>query len=371
MLAHELRNPLAPISSSASVLGLLFADEPRVRQTSAIISRQVGHMTRLIDDLLDVSRVTRGLISLNVEPLDLRDIVSGALDQTRPLIDEKRQQVQIDMPAAPVHVAGDRTRLVQVVANILNNAAKYTPESGTIDVALDVAEQAAQLVVQDNGAGMPPELVPNVFDLFTQGARTLARSQGGLGLGLTLVKRLVELHGGDVMAYSEGINQGSRITVHLPYRERPDTTAADDGDERQACSESKPAATRAPLNLMVVDDNQDAADTMAAWLHTQGYLVTVEYGSERALQRAAAAPPDAMLIDIGLPGMDGYELAQRLQALPQTAAVKLIAVTGYGQARDRDQAQTAGFACHLVKPVDAAALNDALAGLVPDQPATT
>ncbi len=353
MLAHELRNPLAPISSSASLLSMQFRDEPRICQTTTIISRQVRHMSRLIDDLLDVSRVTRGLVKLKLGVVDFRDIVCGALDQARPLILEKGHQVEVVLPDRPVHVRGDQTRLVQSVANILNNAAKYTQKAGRIALRLEAQDGRMLLTVSDNGSGMPPELVPNVFDLFTQGARTLARSQGGLGLGLTLVKRLVELHEGEVGAASLGVGQGSSFTLALPCVDAaPDAVGAGAGPQ-----EAVEAATLArPLRLVLVDDNADAADSLSTLLNVQGYHTAVEYDARSGLRRARSERPDAMLVDIGLPDIDGYQLAQQLRAMPETSGTVLVAITGYGQAKDRERAIAAGFAHHLVKPVDMTAL---------------
>jgi CheY-like chemotaxis protein/two-component sensor histidine kinase len=351
MLAHELRNPLAPISSSASLLSMQFKDEPRIRQTSTIISRQVRHMSRLIDDLLDVSRVTRGLVKLKLGVVDFRDIVSGALDQARPLVEEKGHEVQLALPPGPVYVRGDQTRLVQSVTNILNNAAKYTQKGGRIALALDFDGERMRLTVSDNGSGMPAELLPNVFDLFTQGARTLARSQGGLGLGLTLVKRLVELHEGEVSAHSDGVGMGSSFTLTLPTVDaRLDTSAGGPLDETQGAQLDR------PLRLVLVDDNADAADSLSQLLSVQGYRTAVEYDARSALRRARVERPDAMLVDIGLPDIDGYHLAEQLRAMPETRDTVLVAITGYGQARDRERAIEAGFAHHLVKPVDMTAL---------------
>lgn len=352
MLAHELRNPLAPISSSASLLSMQFANEPRICQTSSIISRQVKHMSRLIDDLLDVSRVTRGLVKLKLATVDFRDVVTGALDQTRPLVLEKSHQVQVELPDTPVHVRGDQTRLVQSVANIVNNAAKYTQKGGQLALSLQAQDGRMVLRVRDNGSGMPPELVPNVFDLFTQGARTLARSQGGLGLGLTLVKRLVDLHEGDVAAHSDGVGFGSTFTLTLPCV----TGACDGVDGQPGAPDVVRATLQRKLKVLIVDDNSDAADSLATLLQVQGHATSVEYDAQSALRRARVERPDVMLIDIGLPDVDGYQLAQELRSLPETAATVPVAVTGYGQARDRERALQAGFAHHLVKPVDMTAL---------------
>ncbi|MFC5462576.1 GAF domain-containing protein [Massilia niabensis] len=359
MLAHELRNPLAPISSSAALLSIQFREEPRVRQASAIISRQVRHMSRLIDDLLDVSRVTRGLVTLQVSEVDMNEVVRSALDQNRPLIEEKSHRVELELPPQALMVQGDATRLIQAVANILNNAAKYTPPAGTIKVRLEmvegvrdgVQEKCARLQVRDNGSGMPPELLPSVFELFTQGARTLARSQGGLGLGLALVRKLVELHGGTVAAHSDGVGLGSLFTIALPCG----------GEAGGACGHPAlphgvEAAAYRPLRVIIVDDNEDAADSLAMLLRAQGHTVLVEYDASAALRRATAERPDAMVVDIGLPDMDGYQLAALLRRQPETRGAVLIAATGYGLARDRERALAAGFAHHLVKPVDMAAL---------------
>jgi signal transduction histidine kinase/ActR/RegA family two-component response regulator len=352
MLAHELRNPLAPISSSASLLSMQFSAEPRICQTSSIISRQVKHMSRLIDDLLDVSRVTRGLVKLKLATVDFREVVTGALDQTRPLVLEKAHQVRVELPETPVWVRGDHTRLVQSVANIVNNAAKYTQKGGQLVLALEAVDGSMVLRVRDNGSGMPPDLVPSVFDLFTQGARTLARSQGGLGLGLTLVKRLIDLHEGEVAAHSDGVGLGSTFTLTLPC-----VTGACDGGDMQPCDpEAARAVLQRKLRVLIVDDNSDAADSLANLLQVQGHATSVEYDAESALRRARAERPDVMLIDIGLPDVDGYQLASALRSLPETAATVPVAVTGYGQAKDRERALQAGFAHHLVKPVDMTAL---------------
>jgi signal transduction histidine kinase/ActR/RegA family two-component response regulator len=350
MLAHELRNPLAPISSSAALLNIQFRDEPRIRQASAIIGRQVKHMSRLIDDLLDVSRVTRGLVTLQVDEVDLCEVVRSALDQARPLIDELSHRVELDLPQCPVQVCGDATRLVQAVANILNNAAKYTPPAGTIRIALALEDGRARLQVRDNGSGMPPDLLPGVFELFTQGARTLARSQGGLGLGLALVKKLVEMHGGAVAAHSDGVGLGSVFTIELPCAQAESDAGAD------GAAVQMDAAAYRPLRVIVVDDNEDAADSLATLLRAQGHTVAVDYTASAALRRARREAPDAMVVDIGLPDMDGYRLGALLRAEPATRNAVLIAATGYGGEQDRARARAAGFSHHLVKPVDMAAL---------------
>ncbi|MFC5476677.1 hybrid sensor histidine kinase/response regulator [Massilia suwonensis] len=350
MLAHELRNPLAPISSSAALLNIQFRDEPRIRQASAIIGRQVKHMSRLIDDLLDVSRVTRGLVTLQVDEVDLCEVVRSALDQARPLIDEKSHRVDLVLPGGPVRVRGDATRLIQVVVNILNNAAKYTPPAGTIRITLTVGTGRACIEVRDNGSGMPADLLPTVFEPFSQGARTLARSQGGLGLGLALVKKLVEMHGGEARAASEGVGLGSTFTIELPCPQ-----CEGDASSAGAARPADAAAFR-PLRVIVVDDNEDAADSLATLLRVQGHVVAVDYTARAALERATRELPDAMVVDIGLPDMDGFQLGALLRAQPGLHDAVLIAATGYGGEQDRARAREAGFAHHLVKPVDMGAL---------------
>lgn len=259
--------------------------------------------------------------------------------------------MELALPPGPVYVRGDQTRLVQSVANILNNAAKYTPKAGRIALALEAGEGRMRLTVSDNGSGMPPELLPNVFDLFTQGARTLARSQGGLGLGLTLVKRLVELHQGEVSAHSDGVGRGSSFTLALPC-----VDAVPETGNGGAPAQEQGLRLERPLRLVLVDDNADAADSLSTLLGVQGYSTAVEYDARSALRRARAERPDAMLVDIGLPDIDGYHLAEQLRAMPETRDTVLVAITGYGQARDRERAIEAGFAHHLVKPVDMTAL---------------
>jgi PAS domain S-box-containing protein len=361
MLAHELRNPLAPISAAADLLRIGRLDEARVRQSSAIIGRQVRHMTSLVDDLLDVSRVTRGLVTLTRAPVSARTIVDEAVEQVRPMFEARRQTLGIDIAAADAQVLGDKARLVQVLANLLNNAAKYTPEERRIDVAarVDAARGRLLLTVSDEGIGIEPELTGHVFDLFTQAQRSVDRAQGGLGLGLALVKNLVELHGGTVACTSAGLGRGSTFEVALPL------LAPTSGEATPGAARVEPAMTgggRRPLRVLVVDDNVDAAATLGMLLEATGHVVEVEHDSHRALERARQQRPDVALLDIGLPEMDGNELARRLRADPQTGAIVLVAVTGYGQEQDRRAAFEAGFDHHLVKPVDM----DELARLLAD-----
>lgn len=361
MLAHELRNPLAPITAAAELLRLAYENEPRIQKTSQTIRRQVTHMSRLVDDLLDVSRVTRGLATLNLGIVDFRAIVCGALDQVQSLIDQKHHRVSIQMPDEPVYVNGDETRLIQTVANILNNAAKYTPESGCIEIRLKTTEAELNLHVKDNGTGISADLLPDIFDLFTQGTRSLARSQGGLGLGLALVKKLVQLHGGSVTAHSAGNGNGSEFVISLPCAAPASCEPCTDDNALDDTHSNRLAVRSSGLHLTVVDDNVDAADILASVLRAQGHTVAVHYTPEDVLDQAASHVPHAFLIDIGLPNMDGYQLVRHLRALPHLANAKFVAVTGYGQAQDRERSKAAGFAHHLVKPVDMAALVELLA----------
>jgi PAS domain S-box-containing protein len=355
MLAHELRNPLAPISAAAEVLETFALDEKLTRRTSRIISRQVKHMTALVDDLLDVSRVTRGLVTINKNPLDLKSVVYNAVEQVRPFIEAQRHHLLFDLAAETAYVLGDQKRLVQIVTNLLNNAAKYTPEGGEIHVRLKVNGDTLELSIEDNGIGIPAGLQPHVFDLFTQADRTSDRTQGGLGIGLALVKNLTELHGGKIGCFSGGKDKGSQFTVFLP-RHFVAQNAAMHPRERlpEAVRSSK------PLRILVVDDNADAAQMLALYLGGLGHHVFIESSSKRALACAKLEKPDVCILDIGLPEMDGNELAHRLRMEQETAQALLIAITGYGQEQDRHKAFAAGFDRHLVKPVDAGMLGKLL-----------
>jgi PAS domain S-box-containing protein len=350
MLAHELRNPLAPISAAASLLQLGTLDEARLRTTSQVIARQARHMTRLVDDLLDVSRVTRGLIRIDTAALDLHDVVAEAVEQVAPLIGGRRHRLDLRLSAEPVMVAGDRKRLVQLLANLLNNAAKFTPEGGRLEVTTEAAGPHVRLEVADDGIGMTPDMAEHAFDLFSQAERSADRASGGLGLGLALVRSLAALHGGTASCRSDGPGRGSTFTVCLPRLTDGRT------GEPEAAAGTAPAAPHGGLHILVVDDNVDAAATLAMLLDTMGHRVAVEHGPHAALERALRDAPQVCLLDIGLPGMDGNELARRLRAHPATARAVLVALSGYGQPADRARALAAGFDHYLVKPVDAAQL---------------
>ncbi|MFC5510354.1 PAS domain-containing protein [Massilia jejuensis] len=350
MLAHELRNPLAPIAAAAQVLQTPALDAKLAKRTSQIISRQVKHMTALVNDLLDVSRVTRGLVTITKEPLDLKSVVYGAVEQVRPFIETQRHHLLFDLAAEKAYVLGDRERLVQIIANLLNNAAKYTSPGGEIGLMLEVNTDALVLSIEDNGIGMPAELQPHVFELFTQAERTADRTQGGLGIGLALVKNLAELHGGTISCFSEGKDRGSRFTLRLPRHHVENGAAAEGpGDTRQ------PAPSKQPLRTLVVDDNEDAAQMLALYLESLGHQVSIEHSSRAAIDRARLERPDVYILDIGLPDMDGNELARCLRQ-EETGHALLVAVTGYGQEHDRLKTTAAGFDQHLVKPVDLAKL---------------
>ena len=354
MLAHELRNPLAPIASAAQILSLGL-DAERTRQAAAIIGRQARHMDGLIEDLLDVSRVTRGKISLELAPLDMRDVVAGAIEQTRPLVEKHRHSLSVALSPAQTLVRGDRKRLVQVLTNVIGNAAKYTPDGGRIEVALAAEAEELVLTVRDNGIGMTPDLLDDAFSLFSQGQRGLDRSQGGLGIGLALVRSLLALHGGSIVADSAGPGQGSRFVLRLP---RSDDAGAEGIVTCAPVRERTPGET---LRVAVVDDNDDAAATLAMCLERLGHEVRAFHSAVQALDQLPGWAPDVCLLDIGMPDMDGYALATRLRAGAGLERSVFLAVTGYGQDSDRQAAARAGFDDLLVKPVDLALLQERLA----------
>lgn len=353
MLAHELRNPLAPISAGAEILKRSAATDKSTSQAALIIARQAEHMTRLIDDLLDVSRVNRGFIELHNETLELGDIVDDAVEQVGPLIARKTQQLTLDVSPEPCRVKGDRKRLVQVVANLLNNAAKYTPVGGRISLIVGGTKDLVMLAVTDNGIGMAPDLLARAFDLFAQGERASDRADGGLGLGLALVKKLVGLHGGTVTAESDGLGRGSTLTLELPR-------VAGDAARRDGEAAAVIAPIPAGARCLVVDDNKDAAHMLSMYLEASGFEVTIAYTGEQGLLAACENPPAFCLLDIGLPDIDGNELVRRLRSLPEAASAVMIAISGYGRAEDRDRSTAAGFDHYFVKPVDIAALRELL-----------
>ncbi len=349
MLAHELRNPLAPIRNAAHILGLLNLPDPRVQWVRKMVEQNVVHLSRLVDDLLEVSRIVRGKIPLKPEVVELAEIVDQALETVRPQIENGGHRLDVHMPGSAVRFLGDPVRLAQVLVNLLDNAAKYTPAGGHITLEAEVAGDTLALRVSDSGSGIAPELLPRVFDLFQQGERSLDRRSGGLGVGLTMVRGLVELHGGTVQADSAGTGCGSTFTVRLPLMEEPLRI--------QPADESLPLRAAPGARVLVVDDDEEVAESTAVLLRLQGHEVRVAHTGEDGLEQAATFRPDLVLLDIGLPGIDGYETARRLRARPEGASVCLVAVTGYGQREVRARSRLAGFDHHLVKPVDPQALS--------------
>ncbi|QSN63053.1 ATP-binding protein [Caballeronia sp. M1242] len=346
MLSHELRNPLSPIASAAQLMRAAPSDARRVSKSCEIISRQVKHMTGLIDDLLDVSRVTQGLIKLDMEVLDANRIAADAIEQVRPIIDRKKHRLSLlTLPSAAL-VRADEKRLTQIFVNLLNNAAKYTPEKGDIQFSVAAEGKFIKVTVTDNGIGMTPDVAAHAFDLFAQAERSSDRTQGGLGIGLALVRSLVALHGGTVRAYSAGPGKGSTFVVCLPHAEMTKTQRKIEQDDTREA----PFLTR--LRVLIVDDNTDAAETLAMLMETLGNEVRVAASGTTALQETEQWIPHVCLLDIGLPDMDGYQLATLLRNQPRTADAVLVAVTGYGLQQDRDKALSAGFDHHFVKPLD-------------------
>jgi signal transduction histidine kinase len=353
MLGHELRNPLSPIVTALEILAL--RGEAGTRE-HAVIKRQVHHLVRLVDDLLDVSRITRGKVALQREPLEIAEVVAQAVEMASPLLEQHRHRLEVDVPARGLGVSGDRVRLAQVVSNLLNNAARYTPPGGNVQVRAAREGDEVVLSVSDDGRGLPAEMLSRVFDLFVQGPRTPDRHEGGLGIGLTVVRTLVVMHGGRVEARSDGPGRGSAFVVRLPCAAKA-TPAV----------EPRPAdAGRAaqPLRVLVVDDNADAAELLASLFRARGHEVRVAFDGPGALAVVDGWRPQVAVLDIGLPVMDGYELAGRLRERLGAGAPPMFAVTGYGQERDAERSLEAGFRTHFVKPVDGAALLRAVESLM-------
>jgi signal transduction histidine kinase/CheY-like chemotaxis protein len=356
-LAHELRNPLAPVRNALQILKMPRVDVETAGRTRDMMERQVQHLVRLVDDLLDVSRVMRGKIDLRRERVELATVVARAIETVQPLVDAQRHELSVRMSSDSLLLDADPVRLAQVVGNLLTNAAKYTEPGGRIRLTAERDGDMASLRVRDNGIGIAPHMLPRIFELFVQVDHAATRSQGGLGIGLTLVKNLVEMHNGIVQARSEGVGHGSEFVVKLPlvgpaFRQ-------DDAPEngRQAEQQPPPSGRR----LLVVDDNQDAADSLAVLLRLQGHEVRVAYSGMAALEMTKTYSPDVVFLDIGMPGMDGYEVARRLRQQPGLGNVVLAALTGWGQQEDRRRTAEAGFDHHLVKPPEPEALERLLA----------
>jgi signal transduction histidine kinase len=360
VLAHELRNPLAPIRNAVEIMRRSALPDPQLAWSRDVIERQVKHLTRLVDDLLDVSRITRGNINLSRESVPVTTIVARAIETIQPLIAEQRHELTVDVTDESLEVEGDLTRLTQVLGNLLNNAAKYTDPGGAIAVSARRQATDVEIRVRDNGIGIPPALLPRLFQLFTQVDGAAHRAQGGLGIGLALVRQLVQMHGGTVTAYSQGPGQGSEFLIRLPlraksYREVP-----------------AGPATAVPLNrgngltghrILLADDNRDALDSLATLLQCDGHEVHTAGDGAEALEVAAECRPDIILLDIGMPKLDGYEVARRIRAEPWGKTAVLIALTGWGQDEDRRRSREVGFDSHLVKPLDPEALSALLARL--------
>jgi PAS domain S-box-containing protein len=358
MLGHELRNPLAPIRNAAEVMRRHGLSDPTLRWIHGVIERQAGHLSRLVDDLLDIARINQDKITLRRELVELSSVLKQAVETTRPQIETRGHALTVVLPDAPAWLDADPTRLAQVFANLLNNAAKYTDPGGRISLHACATSPerggtgSATIRIRDTGVGISKELLPRVFEPFIQADNSLARTQGGLGIGLTLVRRLTEMHGGYVQAFSDGPGKGSEFVVHLPTRAAPPPSTGE---------KVKTDGIAGGRSVIVVDDNVDAAESLAMVLGLHGYDVRTLHDGASALAAVRQEPPDAMVLDIGLPEMDGYEVARRLRANPNGKQMLLIALTGYGQAEDRQRAENAGFDHHLVKPVDPGALEKLLA----------
>ena len=357
MLAHELRNPLAPIRNALQILRLPQVDPESVERVTDIMDRQVQHLVRLVDDLLDVSRVMRGRIELRKEHVELATIVARAVELAQPLFEARRHAFSVDLPSDSMRVDADSVRMAQVIANLLTNAAKYTEDGGTIALTATRREDMALLTVRDNGIGIAPDMLPHIFELFVQADSTSTRAQGGLGIGLTLARNLVELHGGGIEARSPGLGQGSEFTLRLPLIVGPASTPrAEQHDERRP-------QTGGVRELLIVDDNRDAAKMLAMLLRLKGHSVRVVHNGAAALEALGALTPELVFLDIGMPGMDGYEVARCIRGRSEWADIKLVALTGWGQAEDRRRTAEAGFDQHLVKPPDPLAIDAVLAEL--------
>jgi signal transduction histidine kinase len=357
MLAHELRNPLAPISNAVHILQVSEKDPAKFKWAIEVISRQLRQLVRLVDDLLDVSRITRGKIELKIEAIDASKVVAAAVETSRPFVDALEHTLTVLLPPEPLLLKGDFARVAQILANLINNAAKYTNQGGRI--AVTAAREGANVVfrVRDTGIGIPGELLSSIFEPFTQIDRTLARSQGGLGIGLTLVRRLVEMQGGRVFASSDGPDQGSEFMVSLP------AAAPAQRAKGESTESGRTAADHLDLCVLVVDDNHDVAESTAVLLRLVGCEVHLAHDGEEALRLVPRVRPDAVLLDIGLPRMNGYEVAERIRSDPENRDILIVAVSGYGQQEHRLRSKQAGFDQHVVKPIEPSVLSGLLATL--------
>ena len=352
-LAHELRNPLAPIRNSVELLRLAGGNLPMGQRLAEVMGRQVSHMVRLVDDLMEISRITRGKIELRRSRVELATIIATAVETSRPLIEAGRHDLDVVLPPEETWLDADATRLAQVFSNLLNNASKYTDEGGRITLVVERAGDEVEVRVRDSGIGIPAALLPRVFDMFTQGTSATARASGGLGIGLTLVRGLVEMHGGSVTAQSDGPGKGSVFTVRLPQSVAGAQAYAPRGDDPSV-------RMGAPPRILVVDDNQDSADSLGALLEMLGATVAVAHDGEAALEALDIQRPHIVFLDIGMPRMDGYEVARRIRERPGGHDTYLVALTGWGQQKDRLESEAAGFDRHMVKPADIGTLESLL-----------
>jgi PAS domain S-box-containing protein len=368
MLAHELRNPLAPIRNAIELLDPSRAPAPQDFETMrAVIGRQVRHLSRLVDDLLDVARITQGKITLRQENVSLAAAIEAAIETVAPALDKKAHTLKTETPDDSLYVIGDGVRIAQVLGNILSNAVKYTPQGGEILIDVRESDEVVQIAVRDNGVGMSAETIPVIFELFVQSQNSLERSEGGLGIGLPLARTLVELHGGQLEAFSGGPGHGSEFIVSLPLA-RAVQIAEPAPAAAAAAAVVAPRDPGPALRLLLVDDSVDAATLLAMVLEADGYDVRVAHEGKQALEVAAQFEPEIVLLDLGLPGMDGFQLAREMRKLVHTANALLVAVTGYGQAADRLRSQEAGFDHHLVKPVSADEIQRVIASRFPNTP---
>jgi CheY-like chemotaxis protein len=347
MLSHELRNPLAPIRNAAEVMRRIAPADAGIAWARDVVERQVTHLAQLVDDLLDVSRITQGKITLKKEPVELGKVIQHSVETAKTMLESKRHQLALAVPAAPIWVHGDFARLAQVIGNLLNNGAKYTAEGGRIELSASADRGEAVITVRDNGIGIDGALLPHVFELFTQGERTLDRSQGGLGVGLTVVQRLVELHQGQVEVHSDGLGKGALFRITLPcVSEVAPAQPAEQAPARDI------DVSRIGRRVLVVDDNIDAAESIAVYLRLEGHEVRTVSDGPQAVAIAQVFAPHVAVLDIGLPGMNGYEVARSLRQKGLEKNALLIALTGYGQKEDRARSDDAGFHHHFVKPAD-------------------
>ncbi len=363
MLAHELRNPLAPIYNAVQLMRRKKLEDPQLAWSRDVIERQSAHLSRLVDDLLDVSRITRGKINLTKEALDINSLIARAVETSHPLIAERAHNLVVDVPPEPIKVLGDPTRLTQALGNVLSNAAKYTDQGGriTITVARDGAEVSIR--VSDTGEGIPAHLLPVIFNLFTQLDYTSGHSRGGLGIGLALVRRLVEMHGGSVTAHSEGVGKGSEFIIRLPVHPESAVPTLEAANGNSIMVDESEASDRVKRRILVADDNSDALESLATLLQLGGHDVVTASNGALALEGAERHRPEVMLLDIGMPVLDGYEVARRIRAQPWGGNVTLVALTGWGQDSDRRRSREAGFDSHLVKPLDMDKLSQLLESL--------